>query len=480
MEWMEYRLANNNRFKKVMTSTDVLVVSFGAMIGWGWVVSSGRWIQNAGTIGTVIGFIIGGVMIYFVGMTYAELTPAMPNAGGEHVFSHKAFGSNGSFICTWALILSYIGVVCFEAVSLPAIIQYIIPSFSQGYMYSVAGSDVYITGVVTSAIVTIGIIIINIFGIKAASIFQAMLTVAIAAVGIMLVVASAINGSPDNLQGQVVIGEGIGSIKNILSVAVVAPFFLFGFDVIPQVAEEINIPLKKIARILLISIICAVTFYGLVVLAVGYAMNAGDIAYAMGESGLVTASAMEKVFNSTIMAKVLILGGLCGVITSWNSFLIGGSRAIFSMAESKMIPRRFAKLHPKYKTPTYALLLIGALSIVAPFFGRTMLIWISDAASFACCLAYLIVALSFLVLRKRYPYMNRPYKVKNYRFVGATASLLSGLMVALYLIPGSGATLTFEEIVILGGWTLIGVIFYIICKKRYGNKFGEMLYCDRT
>lgn len=465
-------MSENNRFKKVMSATDILVVAFGAMIGWGWVVSTGRWIQNAGVIGTVIGFIIGGVMIYFVGMTYAELTPAMPKVGGEHVFSYKAFGPTGSFICTWALILSYIGVVCFEAVSLPTIISYILPSFNQGYLYSVAGSDVYLSGVILASVCTIGIIIINILGIKAASIFQTILTIAIAAVGVVLVIASAINGEPSNLDGQMIIGEGIGSVKNILSVAVVAPFFLFGFDVIPQVAEEINIPLKKIANVLLLSIICAVCFYGLVVFAVGYAMNSADIAEAMKGSGLVTATAMEKVFNSAIMAKVLIVGGLCGVVTSWNSFLIGGSRAIFSMAESRMIPGRFSILHKKYKTPVNALLLIGVLSLVAPFFGRTMLIWISDAASFACCLAYCMVAMSFIILRKKEPDLYRPYQVKNYKFVGITASILSGLMVALYLIPGSGCTMTAEEWIIVGGWAVLGFVFYIICKRHYGERFA--------
>ncbi len=463
-----------HNFKKVMSATDILVVAFGAMIGWGWVVSSGRWIQNAGVIGTVIGFIIGGIMIYFVGMTYAELTPAMPKVGGEHVFSYKAFGPTGSFICTWALILSYIGVVCFEAVSLPTIIQYIFPSFSQGYLYSVAGSDVYLTGVILASAVTIGIIIINILGIKAASIFQTVLTIVIAAVGVILVIASAINGSADNLEGQVIIGEGIGSFKNILSVAVVAPFFLFGFDVIPQVAEEIKIPLKKIAKVLLLSIICAVAFYGLVVFAVGYALNSNGIAKAMEGSGLVTASAMEKVFNSAVMAKVLIIGGLCGVVTSWNSFLIGGSRAIFSMAESKMIPGRFAKLHEKYKTPVNALLLIGVLSFAAPFFGRTMLIWISDAASFACCLAYCMVSMSFLVLRKKMSDLHRPYEVKHYKFVGVTASVLSGMMVVLYLIPNSGCSMTKEEWVIVGGWSILGLVFYIMCKNRYKEKFGQI------
>ena len=463
-----------NRFKKVMSSTDILVVAFGAMIGWGWVVSSGRWIQNAGTIGTVIGFVIGGLMIYFVGMTYAELTPAMPKVGGEHVFSHKAFGPTGSFICTWALILSYIGVVCFEAVSLPTIIQYIFPSFSQGYLYTVAGSDVYVTGVAVASVFTIVIIVLNILGIKATSIFQTILTIVIAAVGIILVVASAINGSPENLEGQMIVGEGFGSVKNILSVAVVAPFFLFGFDVIPQVAEEINIPLKKIAKVLLLSIICAVVFYGLVVFAVGYALNSKEIAAAMEGSGLVTAFAMEKVFNSAVMAKVLIIGGLCGVITSWNSFLIGGSRAIFSMAESKMIPDRFAKLHKKHKTPTNALLLIGVLSLAAPFFGKQMLVWISDAASLACCLAYLMVSMSFLILRKKEPELHRPFKVKHYMFVGITASVLSGFMVVMYLIPGSGATLTWQEFIIVGGWALLGIIFYVMCKRKYKTEFGHI------
>ena len=453
---------------------DILVVAFGAMIGWGWVVASGRWIQNAGTIGTVIGFIIGGVMIYFVGLTYAELTPAMPKVGGEKVFSHKAFGPTGSFICTWALILSYIGVVCFEAVSLPTIVQYIFPSSARGFLYTIAGSDVYLSGIAIASLFTIAIMVINILGIKAASVFQTILTGTIALVGVILVVASALKGSSTNLEGQVIVGEGIGSVKNILSVAIVAPFFLFGFDVIPQVAEEVNIHLKKVARVLLLSIICAVSFYGLVVFAVGYALNAGEIAEAMEGAGLVTASAMEKVFNSAVMTKVLIVGGLCGVITSWNSFLIGGSRAIFSMAESRMIPVALSKLNKKHKTPVNALLLVSALSLVAPFFGKTMLVWIADAASLACCLAYCMVALSFLVLRKKEPDLHRPYLVKHHKFVGVTASCLSGLMVALYLIPASGTSLTQEEWLIVGGWALLGMVFYAVCKKHYGHRFGMM------
>ena len=97
----------------------VLVIAFGAMIGWGWVVSSGSWIQKGGVVGASIAFAIGGVMIFFIGLTYAELTAAMPQCGGEHVFSYKAMGPNGSFICTWAIIFRIRQCYVFRGVRLP-------------------------------------------------------------------------------------------------------------------------------------------------------------------------------------------------------------------------------------------------------------------------------------------------------------------------------------------------------------------------
>ena len=463
------------KFNKVLNAGDVLVTAFGAMIGWGWVISTGDWIQNAGVLGTVFGFIIGGLMIYFVGLTYAELTTAMPKCGGEHVFSYKAFGPVGSFICTWMIVLSYVGVVCFEACSLPTVIQYIFPGFLKGYLYTVAGFDIYATWLIVAIVVAAVITYINIRGVKAAATLQTILTVAIAAVGIALVAASAVNGSPSNLEGQTLLGDGTGNvIKNILSVAVIAPFFLMGFDVIPQAAEEINVPLKKLGKLLVLSIVLAVSFYALVVFAVGYAMPRDAVDASVGAASLVTADAMARVFNSTTMAKVLIIGGMCGIVTSWNSFLIGGSRAVFSMAEAYMVPHVFAKLHQKYKTPVNALLLVGGLSMIAPFFGRAMLVWIADAASFACCIAYCMVSVSFLVLRKKDPQMPRPYKIRNYKLIGVLASILSGFLVVLYLIPGSGCTLTAEEWIICGGWILLGVIFALICKHKYKDKFGRV------
>ena len=463
-------MAEQREFKKVLNPLDILVTAFGAMIGWGWVVSTGNWLSKAGILGTVLGFVIGGFMIFFVGLTYSELTSAMPNVGGERLFSYKAFGSTGSYVCTWFLILSYIGVVCFEACSFPTVIQYIFPGFLQGYLYSIAGFDIYATWLALAVIVSILITYVNVIGIKAAAILQTILTVIIAVVGMILVASSAMHGSVSNLDGQLIMGDDFfEKIRNILSVAVIAPFFLFGFDVIPQVAEEINVPLKKVSRLMLLSIILAVMFYALVVFAVGYIMKPSEIAGSLSASGLVTADAMAKAFSSETMAKVLIIGGLCGIITSWNSFLIGGSRALFSMAEAHMIPTYFGKIHSKYKTPKNAIILVGTMSVISVFFGRKMLIWISDTASFACCVAYCMVAISFLMIRKKDPDLNRPYKVKHYKIVGLIAAIMSGMMALLYLVPGTGCTFTRAEGIIAISWIVLGAVFFLLSRKNIGN-----------
>lgn len=465
---------NNSSFKRVLNTRDVLMVAFGAMIGWGWVVSSGQWIQTGGAIGTAIAFCIGGIMIYLVGLTYAELTTAMPKSGGEQNFSYAAFGPIGSYVCTWALVLSYIGVVCFEACSFATIMQYLIPDFLQGYLWSVAGFDVYLSWVVVAILASLLIVYINYIGTKRAAKLQNLLTCIIAGVGLLLVAGSAINGDMANLSRQPFVGETWdGIFMNIMKVAIMTPFFLFGFDVIPQAAEEINVPLKRLGRLMIASIGLAVVFYAMVVVAIGYVMSPAEIDASMQDTGMVTADALAKAFSNQAMTKVLVIGGLCGIVTTWNSFLIGGSRLLFSMSKSHMLPGKFSKLHSEYNTPYVAILFLGLLSIIAPLFGRVMLVWIVDAANFACCLAYCMVAVSFLKLRKTKQNLERPFRVKHGKPIGVLAAIMAGFMALMYLIPTTSCALTWQEWIIVGGWALIGIVLGVRSKMLYKDNFAS-------
>ena len=249
------------------------------------------------------------------------------------------------------------------------------------------------------------------------------------------------------------------------------PFFLFGFDVIPQAAEEINVPLKRLGRLMILSIGMAVVFYTMIVMAIGYVMTPLQVSQSMSESGMVTADAIAVAFSNEAMTKVLIIGGLCGIVTTWNSFLMGGSRVLFSMSKARMLPGILAKLHSKYNTPYISILFLGSLSMIAPFFGRVMLVWIVDAANFACCLAYCIVALSFVKLRKSRPDIKRPFHVSNGLLVGTLASMMAGFMAIMYVIPGTNYSFVWQEWVIVGGWLAIGALLALRAVKTYGDNF---------
>ncbi len=465
---------NKSKFDKVMGTRDILMIAFGAMIGWGWVVNSGDWIQTAGFMGSIIAFIIGGLMVIFVGFTYAELTSAMPQCGGEHVFSHRAMGPTGSFICTWAIILGYVATAAFEATALPTVITYLFPNFNQIYLYSIAGKDIYVTTILLGSLMAVVITAINIAGAKTAAILQTILTVAIFIAGVLLIVASCFSGEASNISDQFFNAGNGNTISSIFKVACMTPFLFIGFDVIPQAAEEINVPYKKIGKIMLFSIILTIIWYLFIVFAVSYVMPESTmIAEMESQTGLVTAKAMEIAFNTPVMSKVLIVGGLCGIITSWNAFLLGGSRAMYSMGESRMLPEKFGELGKK-KTPKAAIILCGVCCMIAPFFGRGILVWLVDAASFGCVVAYLFVSISFCILRKKEPDMPRPYKAKGGMVIGVLAVCLAGFMTSLYIIPASfSAALIWQEWVVVGAWILLGVIFYFYSKKKYGKEFGR-------
>jgi len=238
-------MEQKSKFDKVMGAWDILVIAFGAMIGWGWVINSGDWITTAGFAGSIIAMLIGGLMVFFVGLTYAELTSAMPQCGGEHVFSYRAMGPTGSFVCTWMIILGYVATSAFEATALPTVITYLFPDFNQVYLYSIAGKDIYLTTIVLGVGVAILITVINIKGAKTAAILQTVLTAIIAIAGILLVVGSAINGDMGNITGQMWESGAGNTLGSVFKAACMTPFLFIGFDVIPQAAEEINVPYKK-------------------------------------------------------------------------------------------------------------------------------------------------------------------------------------------------------------------------------------------
>ncbi|MEN9807824.1 MAG: hypothetical protein RL756_2344 [Pseudomonadota bacterium] len=439
-------------FQRVLRARDVVTLAFGAMIGWSWVLLTGYWVDTAGSLGTVVAFLAGGAVIALIGLTYAELSAAMPNAGGEHVWTWRALGPGPSFVCTWALLMAYVNVCLFEAVALPTAVEYLLPGIRIGTLWTVFGAPVdagfVIVGAGSAALMTL----INLLGIRTAARVQLAGTGLILLAAILLVSGAVAFGDPARAEPWIAVPA-----TGILTVLIMVPTLLVGFDVIPQSAEEIDLPPRRIGQLIVFSVLLAVAFYGLISFSVALAIGGTEIAPGQLASG----DAATALWGHPAAGQLLVLGGIAGILTSWNAFILGGSRVLYALAHSGQAPAIFGRLHPRYGTPWAGILVIGVLSMLAPLCGRTVLLWMVNAGSFATVVAYLFVPIAFLALRRLEPELPRPYRITHPRTVGIGATVLALGLLACFL-PFSPAALVWPyEWGMILAWTVIGLLVFL-------------------
>ena len=244
---------------KVLTNEDIFVFAFGAMIGWARVVMSVERISTAGILGAALSFVAGGIMVIFLGQIYAELTSAMSEGRGVLDFTLLGMGRRLSFIATWTLVLGYFSVIAFEAVALPNVMIHLFPNYLRFRLYSVSGFDVYFTWLAIGIGSSIIVATVNYLGVKVAATAQSFLTIFVALVGAGLIFGTFLNGAAQNLEPLFENG-----VTGFIAVAAMTPFMYVGFDVIPSVSLEMDIPQKKIGRILILSVFMAIIWYVLV------------------------------------------------------------------------------------------------------------------------------------------------------------------------------------------------------------------------
>ena len=269
-------------------------------------------------------------------------------------------------------------------------------------------------------------------------------------------VPSTVSGNGANLVPYVTGWEGV------LRVVIMTPFLYIGFDVIPQIAEEINIPFRVVGRIIILSIAMALVWYGLVQWTVGLSLSPGTLANRV----LPTADAMSAVYGSPWAGRVLVVGGLLGIVTSWNAFFIGASRLLFAMARGGMLPPVFGRLHPRYESPVAVVVVLTAITAAAPFFGRPALVWVTHAGSLATVVTYLMVAISFIVIRRQHPDLHRPYRTPAPAAVGWLAVAITLFFVLLYMPWSPSALVWPAEWAIVLVWAGVGALMAYGMRRR--------------
>ena len=444
--------------KDKLNGWQVLSIAFGAMIGWSWILLTSTWIDKAGVLGAVVAILLVGLSILLIAGIYGELASIFPENGGEHVYTKKILGPHASFICSWLLLLGYVSVVAFEIVVFPIVISYLFPSINQILIWNFNGFDVYFGQVVVGFLAALLLTHINIKGIIVSARLQTFVTAIIILSGFFLV-AGALNYDFK----KPLMETGI-NMKGAIGVAIMVPMMFVGFDIVAQTAKEIRLGPRAIALLIMCSVICGIIFYISIIISVGVVLGSESAGL-----DLSTAIAAEKAWAWTNAKYVLILGGIAGIVTTWNGFLLGASRLMNAMAMDKQLPSWLSDVDLEYnpQNPRKALWFIFGITCLAPLFGQATLIWFINAGGLGVVIAYIFVTVSFLKYRLHSAGVKRPFKIRFWKIWGCLSLLLSLLLLLLYFPLSPNGLIWPYEWGIVFIWCSIG-FFLFLSKERNG------------
>ncbi len=464
-------MKNEVKLEKKLSQINVWALAFGCIIGWGAFVMPGNtFLGKAGPLGTAVAMGIASLVMIIIAFNYNFMINKYPVAGGEFTYTQRAFGQNHAFLCSWFLGLSYLAIVPLNATALALIGRNLMGNIFQfGFHYSVAGYDIYLGEILLAVAALLVFAVLSIKGVKFAGVFQTILAIALVG-GVLIVTIAALISDKASFSNLIpAYHPSTTEFSGILAVVAVAPWAFVGFDTIPQAAEEFKFSPKKTKFIMVMSIL----FGGLVYIVLNtvtamvvpdtyanWAEYIDDLGNLSGLVSLPTFNAAHELLG-TFGLVFLGVAVLAAILSGIVGFYMATSRLLYSMSKENVLPKWFGKLHERYKTPTNAILFIMAISLVAPFFGRTALGWIVDMSSLGAAIGYGYTSAAALKMA---------IKEKN---VGVITTGVIGLAMAICFtvlllvpIPMFNCSLGKESYICLIIWVVLGVIFYITSRKR--------------
>jgi amino acid transporter len=453
-----------------------VALGLGVIVGVGWVVYSGQWLQDGGPAGAILAFLIGGLILIPVGMCYAEMTSALPLAGGELSFSYKAFGALPAFLTAWLLALSYVSITPFETIAIGSMFEALLPALASEplYLVSIGEQQERVAASTLLPGLTTGLFLLweNWHGARDSARIQMAIVVALLLCTAVFCTVALWRGDVSHLQplfaaptgGTVGFAAGVSAVVSVL---VVVPFFMAGFDAIPQAAEEAGASMspRQLGAAILISILCGALFYVVIILAVAISMPWTESA----QLPMATSAVFEAAFGLPWAARLVLFTALLGLVSTLNGMYVASSRLLFSLGRGGMLPHWFAEVDPVHHTPRNALLFVGAVSLLGPFVGKIALSPIVSSSSFVFTIALMATCLSAIRLRSSAPDMPRPYRAPSFAlYLGALVSLVLLLLMLLPMSPGRLGNL---ELLLVVGWLILGFGAYLW--RRYRQPLSD-------
>ncbi|HSP13945.1 MAG TPA: amino acid permease [Thermoanaerobaculia bacterium] len=485
LEILLEEMKGEHRLRRVLGPVQLTSLGIGAIIGAGIFVATGAAAHNVGGPALMMSYTVAGITCVFAALCYAEFASMVPVAGSAYTYAYATLGELFAWIIGWDLVLEYAvgsatvatgwsgyfqNVLAKMGLVLPATLRTSPWRYDNGHFVS-TGSFVNLPAIVIVLIITA----ILVKGIQESASFNAaMVMIKVAAVifviGVGVFYIDTANWhpfAPYGWTGLSFFGKHIAGQQNaggdpvgMLAGAAIIFFAYIGFDSVSTHTEEAKNPQRDVPIGIVTSlIVCTVLYIAVVAVLTGMVkydqldINA-PVSLAFKTKGIGWAEA------------IIALAGVAGITSVMLVMMLSGPRVFLAMARDGLVSRKFfADVHPKFRTPWKSTILIGiCVSIASGLLPIDALLHLTNIGTL---LAFVIVCAAVLIMRKKYPNAERPFRCPWVPFV-PVMGILSCLMLMFSLPPENWWRLIV--------WLLIGLCIYFF----YGRKHSVMaLHLER-
>lgn len=415
-----------NKFglKRELSLLDLTFACVGGIIGSGWLLAS----QTAATVagpGAIISWLIGGVAIILVALTYAEVGGMLPEAGATVRFPQYSHGSLVSFIIAWGGWLSWVATSPAEA---EAITQYA-NNYLHG-LYNTTTGLLTFSGLMVSIVLTAVFFIINYYGVKLFAKVNTTITwikFVVPVTTAVLLIAFGFHHSNFVSHGGFLPGGFSATLMAVGSSGII--FSLQGFRQPVELAGEARNPGRDLPRAIIFGVLICVAIY--VLLEIAFVGSVTPNLLVKGWSSLSLSAPFAQLaaaLNLGWMAIVLQVDGMISPAGTGLVYTASTARGLFAMAENGYMPKGLLKIHPKWRVPYNALLVnlvVGILTLL-PFSSWAKIV---AFVSVTGVISYLLGPIAASVLRRTAPEIKRPITVKGLGVISPLAFIVAGLIV---------------------------------------------------